>query len=127
MTGRQLFTLSLDLLGLRSSEDALPADVNDLSLRAVSVINITLAENAELDCRIRRVSHEVARINTLDDEIISSEIVAGTVLPYGVARLMALGEDDSLASDLTRLYNDARKKALSFGKAEAKPITEVYS
>lgn len=126
MTGNELFTRALDLLGLRENDSSLPSDTGDLILRAVSVINITLAEISELDCRIRRVTHEVISINSLDDEIDCSDIVLASVLPYGVARLLMLGEDDSLAAEMKRLYDEARKNALTFGKAEIKPITEVY-
>ncbi|MBO5869878.1 MAG: hypothetical protein J6Q89_03920 [Clostridia bacterium] len=127
MTGNDLFIMSLDLLGLRENAFSLPSDTADLKNKALSLINITLAENSELDCRIRRTEHKVIKINTLDDIIDCSEIVAVSVLPYGVARLLALGEDDALCADLNRLYGEAKLKAIGFGKAKAEPIKEVYS
>jgi len=74
MTGNKLFELSLDLLGLRNNQAFLPSDTSDLSLRALSLINILLAENAQLDCHIRKVENQVDSINSLDDEIICSDI-----------------------------------------------------
>lgn len=126
MTGNKLFELSLDLLGLRNSENHLPSDTADLSFRALSLINIILAENSMLDCHIRNVENEVVSIETLDDEIICSDIVLNSVLPYGLARLLSLGEDDALASDMNRMYTDAKEKAWNFNKARVEPITEVY-
>ncbi len=127
MTGNKLFELALDLLGLRMNDYSLPSDTQDLNTRALSLINITLAENSSLDCHIRRVKNQTVSISSLDDVIECSEIVLNSVLPYGVARLLALGEDDALASDMNRLYSDAKSKAWNFNKAHAEPITEVYS
>jgi len=126
MTGNKLFELSLDLLGLRNNQAFLPSDTSDLSLRALSLINILLAENAQLDCHIRKVENQVDSINSLDDEIICSDIVLTSVLPYGLARLLSLGEDDALAADMNRLYADARERAWNFNKARVEQITEVY-
>ena len=126
MTGNELFNVALDLLGLNHSINAFPSDTDDLQARALSLINLTLAENAELDCRIRRIEHIVTRIDSMDDRIDCCDIVTSMVLPYGLARLLILGEDDRLAADMNTLYSDAKIKALSFGKAKCEPISEVY-
>ena len=127
MTGNQLFEYAVDLCGLRSSATDLPADVSDLSLRAVSLINILLSENSSLDCRIRKCEHAVLKILSLDEDLPCSDILASSVLPYGLARLFMLGDDDGLANEMERLYNEAKNEALKFGKPKQRITTEVYS
>lgn len=126
MTGNQLFERALDLLGLRNENAQAPSDTDDLAARALSLINTVIAENAVLDGRISRSEHSVKCIDSLEDEIGLTDIVVLSVLPYGLARLLALGEDDALASSMARLYEESRRTALSFGKAGIAPITEVY-
>lgn len=126
MTGNELLNMSLDLLGLRDSDGNLTSDVDDLKQRSVSLINIVIAENAEIDNRIRKGEHSVRSIETLDDIIDCTEIIARSVLPYGLARLLSVGEDDALSNSLAKLYEDARRNAVRFGKARVKPIAEVY-
>lgn len=127
MTGNQLFESAVDLCGLRSSMYDVPTDILDLSLRALSLINLLLSENSSLDCRIRKCDHTLLQILSLEEELPCSDIVASTVLPYGLARLFMLGEDDALANEMERLYNEAKVTALKFGKAKRRAITEVYS
>ncbi len=127
MTGQNIFDKAIDLCGLRSSMTDAPIDVSDLSERAIELINILLAENSVLDCKIRKAEHEVLKIESLTQDLPCSEIVAALVLPYGLARLFMLGEDDDLAAGMERLYTASKATALSFGKAKHKAITEVYS
>ncbi len=126
MTGKELFDIALDLCGLRKTDGSIPNDVDDLQQRAISLINLVLAENAEIDCRIRRIEHSTNCINSLDERLDCCDIVASSVLPYGMARLLLLGEDDALASNFHNLYLDSRKRAINFGKARIESITEVY-
>ena len=126
MTGKELFESALDLCGLRQTDGKLPNDVSDLEQRALSLINILLAENSVLDCRIGKKEHEVYSITSLSQAVPLCDIVQNRVLPYGLARLLLLGEDDNLASDMNRLYNESRAEALGFGKPKVEPIAEVY-
>ena len=126
MTGNDLYTASLDVLGLRQNQYNIPKDTEDLHAKALTLINVLLAENAEIDCRIRKMEHSVTQISSLDDNIEMSDIVLCSVLPYGLAFLFSLGEDDRLSADLNRLYSEAKAKAIRFGKAKIHPITEVY-
>lgn len=126
MTGNDLIKIAFDLCGFTESDGTVKSDTNDLKARALSLINIVIAENAELDCSLRRTEHSVNPIISLDDLIDCTDIVAQSVLPYGLARLFALGEDDSLANAFTRLYNESREKAIRFGKARRNAIEEVY-
>ena len=127
MTGNKLFQYAINLCGLASSESDTPTDVSDLLSRSVSLINILLSENAVLDGRIKKTQHQVYEITSLEETLPCSEIIASSVLPYGLARLFMLGEDDKLATDLHTLYVESQKSALKFGKATQGPIREVYS
>ncbi len=126
MTGNDLIKIAFDLLALTSVDGTFPSDTEDLKARSVSLINIVISENAELDGRIRKTEHSVNLITSLDDVIDCSEIVAQSVLPYGLARLLIVGEDDALASSFAFLYNEAKQKAIRFGKAKTHPIEEAY-
>jgi hypothetical protein len=126
MTGNDLMKIAFDLCGFTQADGTVPSDTEDLKMRAVSLINIVIAENAELDCRLRRTEHSVKPITSLEDFIDCTEIISQSVLPYGLARLFVIGEDDELASGFLRLYNDARNRAKTFGKARMTLIKEVY-
>ncbi len=126
MTGNQLFEASLDLLGLRNENAQAPSDTDDLKSRALTLINTALAEVSTLDCRIRRCEHTVKSIPSMESEIDCSDIVLHTVLPYAVARLLIIGEDEALAASMSRLCEEGKKGAIRFGKAKAQPIAEVY-
>jgi len=126
MTGQQLFEKAIHLCGLGSPEADIPTDTADLQLRAVALINTLLAENSVIDCKIRKCTHRVYTINDLTDNILCSEIVAESVLPYGLARLFSVGEDSETAAEMGRIYAENRAEALKFGNAVIHPIKEVY-
>ena len=126
MTGKELMLYSMDLCGLLDENGEACNDTKDLQQRALSLINITLAENGILDCNIRKIKHSIPRIHRLDDPIDCSDVICYRVLPYGVARLMMLGEDDALAADFGRLYSQGQESAARFGKAVTHQIKEVY-
>ena len=124
MTGNQLFQTALDILGLRTASGNIPADAADMQERALSLINLLLAENSALDCRISKTEQKVKQINSMTDTVAFSDIMC--VLPKGLAKLLSDGEDDTLAAKLAADYSAARTEALRFGNAKCMPITEVY-
>lgn len=126
MKAIKLFIAALDLIGINNDGEKLPADTEDLKLRAVSLINTLLAENAVIDSRIRGVKTEITSVQTLEDTLTCSDIISNSVLPYGLAHLLILGEDDILADKLYRMYLASCENARRFTMARAHPITEVY-
>ena len=126
MTGQKLFETALDLCGLRNDDGTLSADVSDLSERALSFINLLIAENASLAARFGRTALTVSSISALTDEIPLPEILCASALPYGMARLILVGEDDETASRFGILYNEIRAEVLRAGRAANTEITEVY-
>lgn len=127
MTGQELFEKAIHLCGLGSPETDIPTDVKDLEIRAVALINALLAENSILDCKIRKCTHRVYSINALSDSVICSEILAQSVLPYGLARLFLMGEDSESAAELGKIYTQNRENAIRFGNSVRHEITEVYA
>ena len=127
MTGNELFKRAIDLCALNNGQDGAIIDTGDLAERAISLINQLLAENSVLDGRILKTEHKVLRITSLDEALGCSEILGCSVLPYGLAMLFMVGEDDALAGTLRQLYINAQEEAIKFGKPRAHPITEVYS
>ncbi len=127
MTGNQLFSSALDICGLRKADGGFPTDIGDLTQRAPALINLLLAENSSLDARIRKEEHIVRSIQNLDQELEVTDAVAFFVLPYGLARLLMLGEDDEFALQMGAIYAEQQQKALAFGKAKIHSISEVYS
>ncbi len=126
MTGQELFECAVHICGLGSENGGMPTDVKDLQARALPLINLVLAENSILDCRIRKCEHKILTLRNLSDEMVCSEPVARTVLPYGLAMLFMLGEDDALAAEFGRLYARNQETARSFGAARVTSIREVY-
>ena len=126
MKAIELFAASLNLLGIYADGEKLPDDTEDLKYRSVALINILLAENALLDSRLRKSDLKITQITNLDEDLICSDVMANSVLPYGLARLLVLGEDDSLSNELYRLYIESRENARRFIKANVHPIEEVY-
>lgn len=126
MTGNELLKKATTILGLLNNAGEIANDAGDFSVRALALINLLLAENAVLDSRIRKTEHKVLAIDSLDDALELTEIVAQSVMPYGLASLLIMGEDDSLYLELRRAYAEARSNALRFGKAKIHGISEVY-
>ncbi len=126
MTGNQLFVTALDILGLRTPDGDIPADAADMEERALSLINMLLAENSALDCRITETEQKVKQIASMSDTIPFCDIICAAVLPKGLAKLLCDGEDDTLAAMLAADYSAARTEALRFGNARREPIAEVY-
>ncbi len=126
MKAIKLFTTALDLIGIYNDGEKLPADTEDLKQRSVSLINLLLAENAVLDGSLRKTDAEIKYIQQLEDEILCSDIIVNSVLPYGLARLLVLGEDDAISNELYRMYVTSQENAKRFVKAITHPIEEVY-
>lgn len=127
MTGSELYEISLDLCGLRKSDGTVPSDLDDLTQRALSMINLLIAETSSLDAKVSGEIPTVKKIDSLSDTVPESDIVVGSVLPYGLARLLMLNEDEAFADRMLFMYEQKKKEALSFGKAKKEEIQEVYS
>ena len=126
MTGTELYLSALDLLALRGEGEGTPCDTLDLKARAISLINILLTETAYLSSIFDGNRHDSTSIDDLQDTLPCADFVASAILPYGLASLLAMGEDDALSDRLHKLYSNARLSLANFNKARIHPITEVY-
>ena len=126
MTGQKLFEISLDLCGLREPDGTVPGDLDDLKQRAIPMINVLLAENEPLAARIEKRELSLRSISLLSQEIDLPELLVSAVLPYGLARLICLGDDERSAERFGELYSRARYDMLRAGRAAPGGISEVY-
>ncbi len=126
MTGNELYLIALDLLSLRGENGENACDTVDLKVRALNLINILLTETACLSTEFDNKRHEIMYIDDLSDILPCEPFVARAILPYGLASLLALGEDDAVSERMARLYNDAKTSLRNFKKAKRHEITEVY-
>lgn len=126
MTGQQLYDISMDILSLRLESGEIPSGCADMTARAVGLINLLIAENAFLDARLKGEGVSAQSISSLSDEIPLSQPIAAQALPYGLAALLILNENASVASMLHGIYTSALEYiGRSFG-ARLHGIEEVY-
>ncbi|MEG2118257.1 MAG: hypothetical protein RRY76_03540, partial [Clostridia bacterium] len=85
MTGKELFSISLDLLGIKMPDGTIPQTAFDLQSRALPLINILLNQNAKLESLIKKIDTPPIRILTLDDTLKISDKIANRSLPFGLA------------------------------------------
>ena len=93
----------------------------------ITLINILLGEISVIDCRIKREPATISRVGAFTDRLPTCDIISSSVLPYGLAALLTLGEDDNVYLALLDRYNKQKASALTLGRAKAEPINEVYS
>lgn len=125
MTGNTIFERALSLCGLRGAGAATPADLADLEVRGLDLLNELIAENTPLNSRVTGEETALQELEALTDTVsLCGEICA--VLAYGLGALLIAEEDPSLYTILDRKYKEARKAFLADGKANTHAITEVY-
>lgn len=127
MTGEKLFEIALDLLNLRKTNGELPENCNDMRTRATNIINICLAECAPLNNLLQnRTDNAFLDITGLSETIPCDEILAVSVLPFGVAAYLCCDEDPVLSRLMENRYRTAYRNIQRASKAKIRPVTEVY-
>ena len=126
MTGKDIFDMALDLLGLRKEDGSYSEDTGDLYQRSLWLINILLAENSWIDYRIRLKEPDLIRIADMEEVIDCHPHILMSVIPYGLASLFLYGENTPIAREMNSRYEKARTEALKAGRAKAEAIREVY-
>lgn len=104
MTGQNLLELSYDLLGMRLNDGGITGTAGDLTARAVSLINILLAENAYLDSMIKKEKTPPVYLVTLEDKIEISGPVCAGAMPFGLAAMLINSEDQDTAAFMQNMY-----------------------
>ena len=126
MTVRELTDAAYAVIGLYEGA-SIKSDLSDYEARAITLINILLGEISVIDCRIKREPATISRVGAFTDTLPTCDIISSSVLPYGLAALLTLGEDDNVYLALLDRYNKQKASALTLGRAKAEPINEVYS
>lgn len=124
--GQDIFETALDIIGERQSDGSLPTDVAFFQSRAVSYINIVLAECAPYQSRLTGEMIDYVPISSLDDHIdIDSRLAIGA-MPYGVAALYLLSEGDSRYELFRTIFENILLKVMKYGTAKIHDIIESY-
>lgn len=126
MTGNDIFNTAMDLCALRTKSGAIPADCEDMTQRAVGLINLLIAENAYLDSLLKNQNIVISTITELTDTVELSPILCSVVLPYGLACLLLQNEDENTAAFFRNRYESEMLKIQSRLKGRITEITEVY-
>lgn len=126
MTGQAPYELAMDILALRFPDGDIPASCDDMTGRALGLINLLITENAFLDARLKKSDPAVVPITALSDEIGQSAEIVSRAMPYGLASLLILNENATLASLLHGLYTAALNEISHSYGAGVEQIKEVY-
>lgn len=124
--GIDIFEAALDIIGERQSDGDLPTDVGFFQSRAVSYINIVLAECAPYQARLCGELIDFTPINSLDDRIDIDVRLAIGAMPYGVASLYLLSEGDERYELFRTIFENMLLKVMRYGTAKTHNIVNVY-
>lgn len=125
MKANIIINAALDICGMRNSDGTVPSSCNDIDHRAAALLGMTAAEYVGID-KVARNSHaDVPDEISPESEIMLSDGICRTVIPYLLAALLIEDEDQTFAATLRRLANDALT-AFRHDKARTHEIKEVY-
>ncbi|HPE94783.1 MAG TPA: hypothetical protein PLT66_01785 [Bacillota bacterium] len=127
MTAQDILDMSLDIMSERRSDGTRPADLGYFTSRAVAYINITLAECAPYEAQLSGREIDFLPVTALSDEIHSDIQIAYTAMPYCVASLYMLAEDDDRYKLFRTLFENALLKATRERRGRVRSITDVYT
>lgn len=126
MTAQDILDMSLDIMSERRSDGTRPADLGYFTSRAVAYINITLAECAPYEAQLCGREIDFLPVTGLTDELHGDMQIAYTAMPYGVAALYMLAEDDDRYKLYRMMFENALLKATRERRARIHPITDIY-
>lgn len=124
--GTDIFEAALDIIGERQSDGNFPTDVGYFQSRAVSYINIVLAECAPYQSRLCGEVIDFVPISSLDDRIDIDARLALGAIPYGVAALYLLSEGDGRYELFRTIYENMLLKLMRFGTSRVHSIIDAY-
>lgn len=127
MTGKNIYDYAAQLLACKNPNGSDNADCADYVSRAPSLISILLAENLGID-RILRADCDIRTkpISSLADEVDCHELLALSVLPFGLAALLVADEDSTLSKSLYEQYLRAIKTAKEAASSIRHEIEDCY-
>lgn len=132
MKVRQAFERAMSLINERDSAGEFHSDVGDFEKNTPELVNsiVTLLWLDECIVRnvpVRDISWSFEPVSSMDDDIPLHEALASSVLPFALASLLVLEEDDKRANYFYSLYRNARDSVVSaFATANRSRIKDVY-
>lgn len=103
-TAREIYERTLHLLGERAGENTASFEE-----RSVELINMLLAELYELDCNLKgeplSLRGPLPQINSLEDHVGCSDVVAASLIPAGLASFLLYEEEPARAGFFYQIYS----------------------
>lgn len=128
MTGNDVFDLAVHLMDEQSESngETRTQDTKEYEYRSVSILNILLPELYPYSDTYPGVEGStrpvVPHLLTMEQPIDLDDTICRSVLPYGLAAHLLLGEDDAKASFFNQRYAEALSRLKSQALAEWEDI-----
>ena len=126
MTAKSIVDIALDIIAERDGDGSRPVDIDYFNSRAVAYVNITLAEAAPVNSMLMGREIDFEPVSELTDEVACDPQVAYTALPYNLAALYMLAENDSRYTLFRALDENALLRAARVRRSVIRSITDVY-
>lgn len=133
-TGKDIFDMAITLMGeLDDSGKTDYADTQEYKNRAVNILNVLRGEVFQYSDTYQDAMDETGRrpvstiLESLDDYLDIDDVLAQTVLPYGLAAHLLLDENDAMAAFFQQRYEELLKKIGAKIPSSWESITDVYN
>lgn len=110
----------------------LTSDTQEYRLRTLSILNVLRGELFPYSDTYGDVDVEAGRrpvcpmILNFDDPICLDDVICQTVMPYGLAAHLLLGENDTLASFFNQRYEEELANAIRTKRTDWESIKPYY-
>lgn len=132
-TGKDIFDKAITLMGEMDDNGKTDyADTKEYKNRALNILNTLRGEVYQYSDTYNDPEAERGRrpvcpvLESLDDKIGIDDVLAQTVLPYGLAAHLLLDENDAMAAFFQQRYEELLKKLGAKIPASWESITDVY-
>lgn len=133
-TGQNIFDAAITLMGEMDEQGNTDwADTVEYKNRALNILNTLRGEVYQYSdtYKTQKKNFPGRRpvcpiMESLDDEIGIDDVLAQTVLPYGLAAHLLLDENDNMAAFFNQRYEELLRKLGSNIPGEWESITNVY-
>lgn len=132
-TGKDIFDKAITLMGeLDDNGNTDHADTKEYKHRALNILNMLRGEVYQYSDTYNHPEAESGRrpvcpaMDVLEDEIGIDDVLAETVLPYGLAAHLLLDENDAMAAFFQQRYEELLRKLGVKIPSAWEAITDVY-
>ncbi len=126
ISANTIYEAALGLLGLIGTDGRPCAAADSLRQNALACLNSVIAEVSGYNETLTGSLITPARLGSLNDEIDCDEFLCGSVIPFGLARRLAVRFDPELAAFYKSEFYDSLKLLRTRFKAKGEAIGEVY-